>query len=120
MSDLGRKNFSDKVSEAVTPESQKSVLEKTKESVTNTADSFAGKATPDNQKSFPQTVSDNVKKGHDEAADAADAHKQTLGETATEYVDAAKEQVANAAEYVSSVLTGAGEGAKSGHDVGKK
>ena len=46
MSDLGRKNVSDKVSEAITPDNQKSTLEKTKETVTDRVDEFAGKEHP--------------------------------------------------------------------------
>lgn len=127
MSDAGRKPFSDKVSEAVTPESQKSTFEKGKESVTGAVDDFAAKNIPDNQKSFGQTVADNVKAGHDDAKAAvgeesakAQQHGATLSETAGEYFDAAKEQVANAAQYVSGVVTGATEGAKTAADDAKK
>lgn len=127
MSDAGRKPFSDKVSEAVTPESQKSTFEKGKESVTGAVDGFAAKNVPDNQKSFGQTVADNVKAGHDDAKAAvgeenakAQQEGATLSETAGEYFDAAKEQVANAAQYVSGVVTGATEGAKTAADDAKK
>lgn len=127
MSDAGRKPFSDKVSEAIKPESEKSTFEKGKESVTNTLDGFAAKNIPDNQKSFGQSVADNVKSGHDDAKAAVqEEHAQlqkdlaTLGETAGEYLEAAKEQVANAAQYVSSVVTGATEGAKTAANDSKK
>lgn len=123
MSDLGRKNISDKVSEAVKPDSEKSTLEKAKESATGQLDKLAADATPDNQKSFSQSVSDNVQQGHDDAKKAATDAKQsasqeqaTLADTAAEYVDAAKEQIANAAQYVSGVVTGATEGAKDASD----
>lgn len=121
MSDAGRKPFTDKVSEAITPESQKSTLEKGKEAVTNAVDGFAAKHTPDSQKSFGQTISDNAKAGSDDAKAAVQkeqakvqGHEATLAETAGEYIEAAKEQVANAAQYVSSVVSGATEGAKTG------
>lgn len=127
MSDAGRKPFTDKVSEAITPESQKSTFEKGKEAVTDAVDGFAAKNVPDNQKSFGQTVADNVKAGHDDAKVAvekekADAQHQgaTLTETAGEYFEAAKEQVANAAHYVSEVVTGATEGAKTAASDAKK
>lgn len=42
MSDTGRKDISSKVSEGVTPDSQKSTVDKTKESVTDTTDKIAG------------------------------------------------------------------------------
>lgn len=119
MSDFGRKSFTDKATEAVTPESQKSTFEKASESVTDAVDGFVGKHTPDSQKSFGQTVSDNAKQGHDDAKEAVNKNQHTLAETASEYVEAAKEQVANAANYVSSVVTGATEGAKKASDESK-
>lgn len=112
MSDLGRKNVSEKVTEAVKPDNEKTTLEKTKENVTNKVDDFAAKNTPDNQKSFSQTISDNVKEGHDDAKQTVNQKEGTLADTALEYVDAAKEQAANAAQYISGVVTGGAEGAK--------
>lgn len=121
MSDLGRKDVSEKVTEAVKPDSEKSTLEKAKESATDGLDKFAAKGTPENQKSFTQTVADNVQQGHDDAKKTASHEQATLAETASEYVDAAKEQIANAAQYVSGVVTGATEGAKdASNDLNKK
>ncbi|EGV61921.1 lipid-binding protein hsp12 [Yamadazyma tenuis] len=120
MSDLGRKNFNDKVSEAVTPESNKSALEKAKEQVTDKVDQFAAKATPDEQKSFGQTVADKAKEGHEDAKAEVSNNQESLADTATAYIDAAKEQVGNAANYISGVVTGATEGAKTGADSTKK
>ncbi|EMG47986.1 HSP12 12 kDa heat shock protein [Candida maltosa Xu316] len=127
MSDAGRKNISTKVEEAVKPDSEKSILEKGKEQVTDTLDKAAGNTVPDNQKSFTQTVADNFQKGADEAKDevnkkqaAAEGEGKTLAETAQEYVDAAKEEIGKAAEYVSGVVTGATEGAQTGADSTKK
>lgn len=114
MSDLGRKNIGDKVNEKITPDSEKSGLEKAKETVTGKADSLAADATPENQKSFSQSVADSVKKGSNDAKKNAGDHKETFSETAADYVDKAKTQASNAAEYVSNVVTGAGEGAKKG------
>lgn len=114
MSDAGRKAFSDKVSETITPDSQKSTLEKTKESVTGAVDNFAAKNTPDSQKGFGQTVADNAKQGHDDAKAAAQKDQTTLADTAAEYLETAKEQVAQATQYVSGVISGATEGAKTG------
>lgn len=112
MSDAGRKSFTDKVSEAAKPDSEKSTLEKAKESVTDAVDGFAAKNVPDNQKSFTQSVGDNIKQGHDDAKKEVSQDQATFAETAQTYVEAAKEQVANAANYVSGVVTGATEGAK--------
>ena len=41
-----RKDFTDKVGESVTPQSEKSMLDKTKESVTDTADKTANAVQP--------------------------------------------------------------------------
>lgn len=106
MSDAGRKNVTTKVTEAVKPESEKSYLEQGKESVTNAADSVAKNVTPDSEKSFLQRTGDSLSN-----------EGETLTETAAHYVEAAKEQVANAAQYVSNVVTGAVEG---GEDASKK
>lgn len=120
MSDAGRKNFSDKVSETVKPDSQKSTLEKGKEVVTDKLDGLAANTVPDSEKSFGQTVADNAKKGHDDAKAAANENQATLAETAQEYFEAAKTEAAKAAEYVSSVVTGGIEGAKNASDNTKK
>lgn len=120
MSDLGRKNISDKVDETLTPNQDKSGLDKAKETVTDKADDLAAKATPEDQKSFSQTIADNVKQGHDDAKSKATTDKASVDETAKSYIDTAKEQAGAAANYISGVVTGAAEGAKSGHESSKK
>lgn len=60
MSDLGRKDISDKVSSAVKPDSQKSTPEQFKDKVTDKVDNAAGHATSDNDKSFVQQASDAI------------------------------------------------------------
>ncbi|KHC33421.1 hypothetical protein MGO_04125, partial [Candida albicans P76055] len=127
MSDAGRKNISTKINEAITPESEKSTLEKGKEQVTSTLDKAVGSNVPDNQKSFTQTVADNVQQGSDNAkadlkkqSEQAEGEAKTLAETAQEYVEVAKTEIGKAAEYVSGVVTGATEGAKTGADSTKK
>lgn len=119
MSDAGRKSFTDKASETIKPDSQKSTLEKGKEVVTDKYDELAGKATTDNQKSFGQSVADSAKQGKDDAKKEVGG-QQTLGETAQEYFEAAKEKASEAAEYVSSVVSGATEGAHNAADSAKK
>ncbi|KAH3668307.1 hypothetical protein OGAPHI_002061 [Ogataea philodendri] len=110
MSDLGRKGFGDKVSEAVKPDSQKSTLEKTKETVTDQVDKVAGGVVPDNQKSFGQTLGDKAQSGADTAKSDAKDHQATLADTANEYLGAGKEKLAEAVEYVSGAISGAKEG----------
>lgn len=113
MADSGRKDFSQKISEKITPQSEKSMYDKTKESVTDTADKIANELTPDNQKSFSQSVGDSVQKGHDDAVADADVNAKTWGDSAHDYMESSKKAVADAAEYVTGAVTGAKEGAES-------
>ncbi|KAG7193235.1 uncharacterized protein KQ657_000997 [Scheffersomyces spartinae] len=118
MSDAGRKPISTKLSESLTPDSQKTTTEKVKESVTGQADKFAAAVQPQQEKSFAQTVSDDVQRGHDQGKEAATPQKP-LTETIGEYVEAGKEVIAEAAAYVTGATTGAAEGAKQGADATK-
>ncbi|KAH3676155.1 hypothetical protein WICMUC_002177 [Wickerhamomyces mucosus] len=99
MSDTGRKNLSDKLQEGVTPESQKSTFDKAKESVTDSVDKVQGQLQPEENKSASQGVSDAIQKGHDDASSG-----KSFSESAQEYVDAAKKNLNEAAEYVSSSI----------------
>lgn len=100
MSDSYRKDFSDKAAEAVKPDSQKGYVEKGKEFVTDKADQVAGKAQPESEKGVFQGVSDSAHKGKEEATG------KSVTEQASEYMDAAKAKLNDAAEYVSSSLNG--------------
>jgi hypothetical protein len=60
MTDQGRKNFADKLSETVTPDSQKSTWDKATEGVTDTFDKGAGKAQPEEDKGVFQKISDTL------------------------------------------------------------
>ncbi|KAF6006655.1 hypothetical protein HII13_004934 [Brettanomyces bruxellensis] len=66
MSDPGRKSFTDKATEAVTPDSQKSGFQKAKETVTNEADKIAAKFNSDKKKSGLQNFADNAQKKLDD------------------------------------------------------
>jgi hypothetical protein len=84
MADFGRKDFTEQVSnptarhdpyttikeadkfyeqarEAITPDSQKSTLDKTKDTVTGKADDIAGAVQPEGQKSTTQKIGDSAK-----------------------------------------------------------
>jgi Heat shock protein 9/12 len=65
MSDLGRKDFSTKAKEEVTPDSSKSTLDRTKESVTDTTDRVMGEVQPDSHKSTTQSTFDKGKRETD-------------------------------------------------------
>lgn len=65
MSDAGRKDFSTKAKEHMTPDSSKSTQQKVKETVTDTGDKFARGAQPDHDKSLGQEATDKVSRSHD-------------------------------------------------------
>uniref|UniRef100_A0A0D6R811 Uncharacterized protein n=1 Tax=Araucaria cunninghamii TaxID=56994 RepID=A0A0D6R811_ARACU len=58
MSDDMRKGVTDKAQEKLTPESEKSYLDKAKEGATGAADSVAGAVQPEGDKSVTQSASD--------------------------------------------------------------
>merc|ERR1712110_400967 len=58
MSQAGRKDFTDKLSEGVTPDSQKSTGEKLSEKATDAYDKVANAVEPESQKSTTQKVGD--------------------------------------------------------------
>ncbi|QLQ79285.1 hypothetical protein HG537_0B06330 [Torulaspora globosa] len=100
MSDAGRKDFSEKLSEKAKPDSQKSYMEQGKEKVTDAADRVAGAMQPEQDKGVAQGVHDSAKKGKDEAKG------ESIADTAGQYVDAAKSKLNEAVEYVSSSVHG--------------
>jgi hypothetical protein len=65
MSEAGRKDWSTKAKEGITPDSSKSTLDKTKEGVTDTMDKVAGETQPDSQKSAGQSAFDKGKREKD-------------------------------------------------------
>lgn len=106
MADAGRKDFSTKITEKLTPDSQKTVYDKAKENLTDSYDKAAAALAPEESKSFSQQVGDSVQKGHDDA-------QKSWGESAHDALENSKKAVSDAAEYVSRVVTGAKEGAES-------
>ncbi|KAJ9647210.1 hypothetical protein H2201_003362 [Coniosporium apollinis] len=66
MSDAGRKSFTDKASEHMTPDSTKSTTEKTKEAFTDTTDKLARGMQSDDSKSTSQSVTDKASRSKDE------------------------------------------------------
>ncbi|OUT20474.1 hypothetical protein CAS74_004726 [Pichia kudriavzevii] len=59
MADQGRKNFSDKLADTVTPDSQKSTWDKASEGVSDTYDKAAGKVQPEEDKG---QITENIRK----------------------------------------------------------
>ncbi|KAJ5662417.1 heat shock protein hsp9 [Penicillium maclennaniae] len=68
MSDTGRKDFSTKAKEEITPDSTKSTQDKVKETVTDTTDRLARGAQTDDSKSGPQEAFDKTQRTHDNEA----------------------------------------------------
>lgn len=60
MADQGRKNFSDKISETMTPDSHKSTWDKTSEGASNTYDKAASNLQPEEDKGVFQKISDSL------------------------------------------------------------
>jgi len=66
MADTGRKDFSTKMKEGVTPDSSKSTTEKVKETFTDTGDKVSRGVVPDSEKSTGQSISDKFGRSKDE------------------------------------------------------
>ncbi|CEP23689.1 unnamed protein product [Cyberlindnera jadinii] len=120
MADAGRKDFSDKIAEGITPDSQKSYAQQAKEGVTDGLDKAARTLQPDNTKSTTQQLGDSVSSGAEKGENAAQGSGKSLEQTASEYLDSAKKAVNDAVEYVSASVGGASEGAKDGAAATKK
>ncbi|RAL03762.1 heat shock 9/12 family protein [Aspergillus ibericus CBS 121593] len=65
MSDTGRKDFSTKAKEEMTPDSAKSTQDKVKETVTDTGDRVARGFQGDDSKSGTQEAFDKTQRSHD-------------------------------------------------------
>jgi len=65
MSDVGRKDFSTKAKEEITPDSSKSTLDKAKENITDTTDRLMGEAQSDSSKGTTQSAFDKGKREND-------------------------------------------------------
>ncbi|RDW94039.1 heat shock 9/12 family protein [Aspergillus mulundensis] len=68
MSDSGRKDFSTKAKEEITPDSSKSTQERMKETVTDTTDRLSRGAQPDDNKSSTQQAFDKTQRADDRHA----------------------------------------------------
>lgn len=138
MSDSLRKPVSEKVKEGLTPDSTKSGPEKVKENVTDGLDKAANVLTPDSSKSTTQKFADKTQNAFDNAKTDAESAKEsakadyhqakadhlqnekTFSETVSEYVEAGKKELENAANYISEALSGAEADAKAGAEKAEK
>ncbi|PLB52078.1 putative heat shock protein Awh11/Hsp9 [Aspergillus steynii IBT 23096] len=78
MSDTGRKDFSTKAEEKITPDSSKSTTDKIKETFTDTTDRVSGAAQPDSDKSATQRAFDSTRSEKDDQVHGSSA--QTVGD----------------------------------------
>ncbi|KAL1650112.1 hypothetical protein SLS61_006034 [Didymella pomorum] len=65
MSEAARKDFHTKAAEKMTPDSSKSTLDKTKESITGAVDKTAREAQPDSSKTTTQSLGDKMGRSKD-------------------------------------------------------
>ncbi|KAK9374593.1 heat shock protein 9/12-domain-containing protein [Lipomyces chichibuensis] len=105
MTDAGRKPVSDKVSETVSPDSQKSYAEQVKEQVTGVYDKVARDLQPEESKSTFQSAADTATGKSSDAKDTADTHQQSFSDSAKQYAASAQkktgETLHSAGEYLS-------------------
>ncbi|KAF1808834.1 hypothetical protein P152DRAFT_462067 [Eremomyces bilateralis CBS 781.70] len=90
MSDALRKPLSDQAGEKITPDSQKSTLDKAKETVTGAGDRAAGTAQPEDQKSYTQQAGDAIRGGSDNTSREGQSISQTVTDTVNQGVESAK------------------------------
>ncbi|OAG33985.1 hypothetical protein AYO21_11865 [Fonsecaea monophora] len=83
MSDTGRKPLTDQAQEKLTPDSQKSTLDKAKESATGTADDIAGMVQPGDSKSTTQKLADETSAKSSSAQDTLAGATKNIQETAS-------------------------------------
>ncbi|KAF1977660.1 chaperone/heat shock protein-like protein Hsp12 [Bimuria novae-zelandiae CBS 107.79] len=95
MSDIGRKGLGEQAKEKVTPDSQKSTLDKASESVSGVADRAASAVQPEGNKSATQKAGDATRGGSDNAENQG---KGILG--------SAQESLGNAAQSVQDTVSG--------------
>ncbi|RPB14777.1 putative chaperone/heat shock protein Hsp12 [Morchella conica CCBAS932] len=81
MSDLGRKDFSTKAKEELTPDHSKSAAQRVKEGITDTTDRAAAGVNPDSNKSTTQEAFDKTRreKDHQTNDGPIDKVKNALG-----------------------------------------
>ncbi|KAJ3863494.1 heat shock protein 9/12-domain-containing protein [Lentinula novae-zelandiae] len=76
MSDTGRQNLTDKASDALKPDSEKSTLESLGDSVKSTGDSLASTVEPESHKSAPQKTTDALSSNSNQNTDSLLAKAQ--------------------------------------------
>jgi len=100
MSDTGRKDFTEQVSDKITPDSQKSFTEKASENVSGTYDKAASSLQPESEKSTTQELGDSTRSGADDAQNDGKTYLESAQQTASDVTNVAADKVKAAADYV--------------------
>lgn len=100
MSDAGRKDFTDKIHEAIKPEAQKPATEKIGESITNAADNIAGAVQPESEKGVFQKAHDDSKVTKENAKATHESWVDTAKKEGEVLLNSARNAVNHAAEYI--------------------
>ncbi|CAA9959932.1 hypothetical protein CFE70_003373 [Pyrenophora teres f. teres 0-1] len=95
MSDSMRKGLGEQAQEKMTPDSQKSTMDKASESLTGAGDRIAGTMQPEGQKSTGQKLGDATRSGGDNASSEGKG-----------MMESAQESVGNAAQSVQDAFSG--------------
>jgi len=101
MSDPGRKDISDQVEETITPDSQKSTLDKVTESVTSAGDRVAASLQPGDSKSTTQKLSDETRSTSDSAEDTGKTYLQQASDFVSGVLDTTQKSVNDLANSIS-------------------
>jgi len=102
MSDTGRKPLTDQAQEKLTPDSQKSTFDKTKEGVTNTADDVAGMAQPGDSKSTSQKLSDETSAKTGSAQETLSGASKSVQDTASNIAKSAQDTASSLGQKADS------------------
>lgn len=88
-----RKDLGDKVSDSVTPDSQKSTLDQAKDTATGAYDKAAGAVQPEDQKSTTQKATDTFSSGKDDAQGSGDSYLKSAQDSVSSGINSASESL---------------------------
>jgi len=101
MSDPGRKSVGDQFAEKITPESQKSTLDKASESASSTYDSVAGSLQPGDSKSTSQKLTDETSSAAGSAKEDGQSYMQQASDMAANVLESAQKGASDLASAIS-------------------
>ncbi|KAI9813543.1 MAG: hypothetical protein M1832_006274 [Thelocarpon impressellum] len=110
MTDTGRKGAGQQLQEKVTPDSQKSAVDKLSENVSGTVDKGLGAVQPESEKSTTQKLSDSTRSNADSAQNQGKTWTQSAQETASGVAQKASDTLNQAADYIKGTAGNTGAG----------